>query len=142
MPRIKSTPIPLYVRQDIERRKKWRILRASFQRHPNLVLREHRALATVVTGLRQLAIDIEAASTPEAFEEIATRAKGELWEVAIRCVFKDPLAVLFLRDIDNYCQIASSILAKQVVDDELDEDWCFWRDQAYECALTFQKAMF
>lgn len=142
MPRIKSTPIHLRVRMDAERRLKWQVIRAAFQAHPNLALRDHRALAAIVSGVRQLAAELEAASTPEAFEAIAARAQGELWEVANRCVFKDPLAILFLTDIASYCNLASSILVKQVVEDESNQDWCFWRDQAHECARTFQRAMF
>lgn len=142
MPRIKSTPVPLHVRMDAERRLKWQAIRAAFQSRPNPALRDHRALATIVAGMQQLATDLEAASTPEAFEAIAARAQGELWEMANRCVFKDPLAILFLTDIASYCNLASSILAKQVLEDELNHDWCFWRDQAHECARTFQRAMF
>lgn len=143
MPRVKSTPIPLHVRMDAERRLKWQATRAAFQTTPNLANRDHRALATIVAGAQQLAADLKAADTPEEFQAIAERAKGELWEVANRCVFKDPLAILFLTDIANYCHDASSILAKQVVEDvEDDQGWHFWRDQAHECIIAFQRAMF
>ena len=142
MPRIKSTPIHLRVRMDAERRLKWQAIRAAFQSHPNPALRDHRALAAIINGVQQLVADLEAASTPEAFEAIAARAKGELWEVANRCVFKDPLAILFLTDIASYCNLASSILVKQIVEEQSNQAWCFWRDQAHECARTFQRAMF
>ena len=143
MPRIKSTPIPLHVRMDAERRLKWQATRAAFQTTPNLANRDHRALATIVAGAQQLAVDLKAADTPEGFQAIAERAKGELWEVANRCVFKDPLGVLFLTDIANYCTLASSILAKQVVEDaDQDPEWRFWQYQAHECTRAFQRAMF
>lgn len=142
MPRIKSTPVHLSIRSEVERRTKWQAIRSAFQARPNPANRDHRALAAMINGLWQLTADLEAADSPEAFQAIAARAQGELWEMANRCVFKDPLAILFLTDIANYCNLSSSTLVKQVVEDELDHGWCFWRNQAHECALAFQRAMF
>ena len=149
MPRIKSTPMHLSVRmaqrsaelaeKASKRRIKWQTIRSAFQVRPIPMNRNHQALTFVVNGIQKLVTDIEVANTPEAFNAIAKRAEGTLWEVANRCLFKDPMAILFLTDIASYSKIASSLLVKQVV---MDEDWCFWRDQAKECALAFQRAMF